>query len=96
MTAILNEPLSLAPKADTIFCPGCGTQLEVPKPKVMGVNYIAPKGEPWDIGGQQPGHVRVYFEEAVSVRHECPNPNRDKVTTIPESTQPAGRFRLWN
>lgn len=80
-------------KQDTIFCPGCGEELEVPKPKVAEVIYH-PRQMTYSYLTYAP-YVEVYFQEKVKVGHKCPDPTRDKVTPI-ESAQPRGRFQLWN
>lgn len=92
MDQALIEPET---KGDIIYCPGCGEELKVPKPKVTEVIYH-PAKPIFSSYADYPPYVEVHFQEAVSVGHRCPDPTRDKVTTLPETVQPAGRFRLWN
>lgn len=87
---------------DTIFCPGCGEELEVPKPKVEFVEYHPAKTWYSTYGDYAP-YVEVHFNDTVRVDHKCPDPNHDRAgAAIEEETRrqltaARGRkFQLWN
>lgn len=89
-------------KQETIFCPGCGEELEVPKPKIEFVEYH-PRQLGYNSYGRYAPYVEVHFQEKMTVGHRCPDPNHDRAgAAIEEETRrqltaARGRkFQLWN